>query len=38
MASDGVDGCYITSQNPNDIADKLHRALSFNKKTTGREN
>ena len=34
---DGVDGCYITSQNPNDIADKLHRALSFNKRTTGRE-
>lgn len=34
---DGVEGCYITSQNPSEIADKLYIALSFNKRTTGRE-
>ena len=34
---DGVEGCYITSQNPNEIADKLYIALSYNKRTTGRE-
>lgn len=32
-----TDGCFITSYNANDIADKLHQALAFKGKTNGRQ-
>lgn len=32
----GVEGCYITSYNIDDIVEKLHQALSFKGKTQGR--
>jgi len=31
-------GCYITSYDPTDVADKLKKALNFGKPTNGREN
>jgi len=34
---DGLEGCYIVSQDPIEIANKLLMALNFNKKTKGRE-
>ncbi len=34
---DGVEGCYITSNDPNDVADKIKKALDFKGKTRGRE-
>jgi len=30
-------GCYITSFNPKDVADKIKKAMVFGKRTTGRE-
>ena len=30
-------GCYITTFEPKDVADKIQKALVFNKRTTGRE-
>lgn len=33
----GVDGCYIAERTPEDVAAKLQQALSFNKRTKGRE-
>ncbi len=33
-----TEGCYISSFDPNDVADKLTKALNFANKTTGREN
>lgn len=32
-----TEGCYITSFDPEDVADKIKSALSFGKRTTGRE-
>jgi len=32
-----VEGCYMTSYEPKDVADKLKLALSFGKRTNGRE-
>jgi len=34
---DGTEGCYITSYDPDEIADKLKCALQFGRRTTGRE-
>lgn len=34
---DGLDGCYIASQDPTDIAEKLGKALRFEGRTKGRE-
>ena len=34
----GTDGCYICSQDPQDVAHKLELALSREKRTNGREN
>ncbi|MCD4666011.1 MAG: glycosyltransferase [Bacteroidales bacterium] len=34
----GTDGCYLTSFDPKDVADKIENALTFNKRTNGREN
>lgn len=34
---DSTDGCYITSFDPEDVAEKIKLALDFNKKTNGRE-
>lgn len=34
----GTDGCYITSLEANDMAEKLENAFEFNKKTNGRQN
>ena len=34
----GTDGCYICSQDPADVADKLEMALRWGKRTNGREN
>jgi len=31
-----TEGCYITSFNPEDVADKIKKALAFGKRTTGR--
>lgn len=31
----GVDGCYVAEYNPNDIAEKIHQALTFEGKTNG---
>ena len=33
----GTDGCYVCSQDPEDVADKLEMALKFGKRTDGRE-
>ncbi len=32
-----TEGCYITSFEPEDVADKIKKALAFGKRTTGRE-
>lgn len=32
-----TEGCYITSFEPEDVADKINKALEFGKRTTGRE-
>ncbi len=32
-----TEGCYITSFDPKDVADKIKKALAFGKRTTGRE-
>jgi len=34
---DGVDGCYLCSQDPADVANKLELAVAFGKRTNGRE-
>lgn len=34
---EGLSGCYIAERNPQDIADKLNKALSLNSRTQGRE-
>ena len=34
---DGIEGCYITSNDPNDVADKIRKALDFKGKAKGRE-
>lgn len=34
---EGLDGCFVTSHNPEDIASKLELALQFEGKTKGRE-
>ena len=34
----GTEGCYLTSFDPQDVADKIENALVFNKRTNGREN
>jgi glycosyltransferase involved in cell wall biosynthesis len=34
---EGLDGCYVASQDSADIADKLEKSLSFEGKTAGRE-
>ena len=33
----GVDGCYLCSQDPEEVAQKLQMALAFGKRTDGRE-
>jgi teichuronic acid biosynthesis glycosyltransferase TuaC len=33
----GTEGCYVTTYDPEDIAEKLKSALQFNKRTAGRE-
>ena len=33
----GLEGCYIAERNPQDIADKLNKALTLNSRTKGRE-
>jgi teichuronic acid biosynthesis glycosyltransferase TuaC len=33
----GTEGCYLCSQDPRDVADKLEMALKWGKKTDGRE-
>ena len=32
-----TEGCYITSFNPDDVAEKIKLAIEFNKRTNGRE-
>jgi glycosyltransferase involved in cell wall biosynthesis len=34
---DGLEGCYVASQDSADIADKLKRSLGFKGETEGRE-
>jgi len=34
---DGVEGCFITTKDPKDVADKIEKALNFRGKTMGRE-
>lgn len=34
---DGTDGCYITSFDPEDVAEKIKLALQFNRRINGRE-
>jgi len=34
---DGVEGCFITTNDPNDIANKIRKALDIKGKTKGRE-
>ena len=34
---EGLEGCYIAERNPQDIADKLNKALALNSRTQGRE-
>ncbi len=38
MLINDTNGCYITSYNPKDVADNIKRAISFGKRTKGREN
>ena len=33
----GTDGCYLCTQDPTDVAEKLHLALSYGGRTDGRE-
>ncbi len=33
----GTEGCYVTSQDPHDVVEKLKLALAFGKRTNGRE-
>jgi len=33
----GTDGCYLCTQDPTDVAEKLQLALAYGKKTNGRE-
>ena len=33
----GTDGCYLCTQDPTDVAEKLHMALGYGKRTDGRE-
>ncbi len=33
----GVDGCYLTEPNPEDVADKLYKSLQRNQRTCGRD-
>ena len=35
---DDTEGCYITSYDPKDVAEKIEMALDFGKRTNGREN
>jgi teichuronic acid biosynthesis glycosyltransferase TuaC len=32
-----TEGCFITSFDPEDVSDKIKKALEFGKRTTGRE-
>ena len=32
-----IEGCYITTFDPKDVADKIKMALNFNKRTNGRD-
>ena len=34
----GTDGCYIVSNHPQDIAEKIKKVLQFNRRTQGRKN
>jgi hypothetical protein len=34
---DGTDGCYLCTQQPEDVAEKLEMALERGKRTNGRE-
>lgn len=34
---DGLDGCYVTSHDPEDIASKIEQVIDFKDKTKGRE-
>ncbi len=34
---DGVEGCFITTNDPRDVADKINKALNFKSKTKGRD-
>ena len=34
---DGVEGCFITTNDPKDVADKINKALNFKGRTKGRE-
>ena len=34
----GTDGCYLSTQDPADVAEKLQLALNYGKRTNGREN
>jgi glycosyltransferase involved in cell wall biosynthesis len=34
---DNTEGCFITSYNPDEVADKIKSAIQFGRKTTGRE-
>ena len=34
---EGLEGCYIAERNPQDIADKINKALSLNSRNKGRE-
>ena len=34
---DGLEGCFITTNDPRDVADKIKKALNFRGKTKGRE-
>ena len=33
----GTDGCYICTQDPSEVADRLQQALAFGRRTNGRE-
>ena len=34
---DGVDGCFVTTRLPQDIADALRKAIAYKDRTAGRE-
>ncbi len=34
---DDVEGCFITTNDPRDVADKINKALNFKSKTKGRD-